>query len=127
MPAMHELPTTAALNGMSWELLAGDLVEPVAGRRFDLVVSNPPFVITPRTPGMPSYEYRDGATSYGAFTYSLAKELRRSRQGRRNPSFRRLVALTTRRLQALQYEQTPSLVGPRALLGRPIPWDTRRG
>ena len=74
-----------------------------------------------------SYEYRDGATSYGAFTYSLAKELRRSRQGQRNPSFRRLVALTTRRLQALQYEQTPSLVGPRALLGRPIPWDTRRG
>jgi metacaspase-1 len=74
-----------------------------------------------------SYEYRDGATSYGAFTYSLAKELRRSRQGRRNPSFRQLVALTTRRLHALQYEQTPSLVGPRPLLGRPIPWDTRRG
>ena len=38
-----------------------------------------------------SYEYRDGATSYGAFTYSLAKELRRSRQAGRNPSFRTLV------------------------------------
>jgi metacaspase-1 len=71
-----------------------------------------------------SYEYRDGATSYGAFTYSLAKELRRSRQSQRNPSFRSLLRLTTRRLQALRYEQTPSLVGPRALLGRPIPWAT---
>ena len=71
-----------------------------------------------------SYEYRDGATSYGAFTYSLAKELRRSRQGQRNPSFRTLVGLTTRRLRALQYEQTPLLVGPRALLGRPVPWTT---
>jgi metacaspase-1 len=72
-----------------------------------------------------SYEYRDGATSYGAFTYSLAKELRRSRQSRRNPSFRRLMELTTRRLHALNYGQTPSLVGPTNLLGRPIPWDTR--
>ena len=38
----------AALNGSTWELLQGSLLEPVAGRRFDLVVSNPPFVITPR-------------------------------------------------------------------------------
>src|SRR5699024_4879755 len=30
-------------------LLHGSLLEPVAGRSFDLVVSNPPFVITPRT------------------------------------------------------------------------------
>lgn len=29
-------------------LATGDLLEPVAGQRFDLVVSNPPFVITPR-------------------------------------------------------------------------------
>ena len=31
----------------------------MAGERFDLVVSNPPFVITPRRPGVPTYEYRD--------------------------------------------------------------------
>ncbi|HEY4615817.1 MAG TPA: methyltransferase [Citricoccus sp.] len=31
-------------------LAAGDLLDPVAGQRFDLVVSNPPFVITPRGP-----------------------------------------------------------------------------
>ncbi|WP_403024270.1 methyltransferase [Salinibacterium sp. GXW1014] len=42
------------------ELREGSLFEPVAGERFDLVVSNPPFVITPRMEGVPSYEYRDG-------------------------------------------------------------------
>ena len=42
------------------ELLEGSLLEPVAGRQFDLVVSNPPFVITPRRPDVPAYEYRDG-------------------------------------------------------------------
>ena len=44
------------------ELLRGSLLEPVAGRRFDLIVSNPPFVITPpavREAGLPLMEYRD--------------------------------------------------------------------
>ncbi len=42
-------------------LVAGDMLEPVAGERFDLVVSNPPFVITPRTdPDAPVLTYRDG-------------------------------------------------------------------
>ena len=36
------------------------MLEPVAGQEFDLIVSNPPFVITPRDPDMPTYEYRDG-------------------------------------------------------------------
>ena len=45
------------------ELRLGSLLEPVAGERFDLVVSNPPFVITPRTAGESAEEqftYRDG-------------------------------------------------------------------
>ncbi|WP_409483894.1 methyltransferase [Arsenicicoccus dermatophilus] len=50
----------AALAGQSWDLRRGDLLEPVAGELFDLVVSNPPFVITPRVAGVPTYEYRDG-------------------------------------------------------------------
>ena len=36
---------TARLNGQRWDLRRGSLFEPVAGERFDLVVSNPPFVI----------------------------------------------------------------------------------
>jgi hypothetical protein len=73
-----------------------------------------------------SYEYRDGATSYGAFTFSLAKVLRESRTAGRNPSFQTLVASTAARLAALGYEQTPSLVGPKRFLGRPVPWVRRR-
>ena len=44
------------------ELLRGSLLEPVTGRRFDLIVSNPPFVLTPpavREAGLPLMEYRD--------------------------------------------------------------------
>lgn len=45
------------------ELLEGSLLDPVAGRRFEMVVSNPPFVITPRSREEETadrYTYRDG-------------------------------------------------------------------
>jgi len=42
------------------EFRLGSLFEPVEGETFDHIVSNPPFVITPRTAGVPTYEYRDG-------------------------------------------------------------------
>ncbi|MDQ1530159.1 MAG: hypothetical protein QOE37_264, partial [Microbacteriaceae bacterium] len=50
----------ALLNGVRFDLRLGSLYEPVAGERFDRIVSNPPFVITPRRPGVPAYTYRDG-------------------------------------------------------------------
>jgi methylase of polypeptide subunit release factors len=50
----------AALNGVPIELREGSLYEPAAGERFDRIVSNPPFVITPRAEGVPEYTYRDG-------------------------------------------------------------------
>ncbi|MGB4779508.1 methyltransferase, partial [Microbacterium sp.] len=50
----------ALLNGVDGiETRHGDLFEPVAGELFDRVVSNPPFVITPRVAGVPTYDYRD--------------------------------------------------------------------
>ncbi|WP_228373514.1 DUF7059 domain-containing protein [Demequina gelatinilytica] len=46
-----------ALNDAgAWSLREGSMLDPVAGEQFDLVVSNPPFVITPE--GAPSFEYR---------------------------------------------------------------------
>lgn len=51
----------ALLNGVTnIEFRHGSMFEPVAGEAFDLVVSNPPFVITPRADDVPAYEYRDG-------------------------------------------------------------------
>jgi hypothetical protein len=50
----------AALNDVDGvEVRHGSLFDPVAGEEFDRVVSNPPFVITPRVAGVPAYEYRD--------------------------------------------------------------------
>ena len=58
-----------ALDVDPWDLPArvslerGSLLEPVADRRFDMVVSNPPFVITPRSPDEHAedrFTYRDG-------------------------------------------------------------------
>lgn len=49
--------------GARVELVQGSLLEPVAGRRFDLIVSNPPFVVTPRPQDEQvegRYTYRDG-------------------------------------------------------------------
>ncbi len=55
----------AALAGIDpgrLELRRGSFLEPVAGRGFDLIATNPPFVITPpavREAGLPLMEYRD--------------------------------------------------------------------
>jgi methylase of polypeptide subunit release factors len=67
--ALRFAATTAALNGMNWELLAGDMLTPVAGRRFDLVVSNPPFVVGP---GTTRYTYRDSGRAGDAVCAELA-------------------------------------------------------
>lgn len=66
---------TLALNDVAAELRTGSLLEPVAGERFDLVVSNPPFVITPRAPGVPVYEYRDGGQAGDALVAGLVRDL----------------------------------------------------
>ncbi|WP_425846656.1 DUF7059 domain-containing protein [Agrococcus sp. TSP3-2-1] len=59
--ALRFAELNARLNGVDGiETRLGSLFEPVAGERFDLIASNPPFVITPREPGVPAFEYRDG-------------------------------------------------------------------
>lgn len=59
----------ARVNGVELELLRGDLLEPVAGRRFDLVVANPPFVVG--TPGE-GWTYRDGGREADGVAAELA-------------------------------------------------------
>ena len=67
--ALRFAATNAALNGQDWELLRGDLIAPVAGRRFDLVVSNPPFVVGP---GTTTHVYRDSGRAGDAVGAELA-------------------------------------------------------
>lgn len=64
--ALDAAALTLALSGVDparVDLREGDLLEAVAGERFDLVVSNPPFVITPRRDDVPTMTYRDGGRS----------------------------------------------------------------
>lgn len=61
----------AALNQVQWEIRRGSMLEPVAGETFDLIVSNPPFVITPRDGSVPLFEYRDGGAAGDAVVADL--------------------------------------------------------
>lgn len=62
--ALELTQLNAALNEIdNIEVRLGSLYEPVAGERFDLIASNPPFVITPRGEAAASFEYRDGGMS----------------------------------------------------------------
>ena len=66
----------AALNGFAnIEFRLGSLFEPVAGERFGHVVSNPPFVITPRIAGVPEYEYRDGGMVGDALVAQVMRDV----------------------------------------------------
>lgn len=72
----------AALNPASTpiEVRCGDLFTPVRGQTFDLVVSNPPFVITPQRAyeaGLPHFEYRDANVQAGgdALIWQLLEQL----------------------------------------------------
>jgi methylase of polypeptide subunit release factors len=64
----------AELNGIhNIEFRHGNLFEPVRGERFDQIVSNPPFVITPRSEGVPAYEYRDGGMEGDALVEAVLR------------------------------------------------------
>ncbi|HUR12945.1 MAG TPA: methyltransferase, partial [Mycobacteriales bacterium] len=61
----------AMLNGADVDAREGDLLEPVAGELFDLVVSNPPFVISPGR----RYTYRDAGLDGDEVSRRLVGEI----------------------------------------------------
>jgi methylase of polypeptide subunit release factors len=64
--ALQMAALTAALSAVSFELVQGDLFSPVAGRTFDQVVANPPFVIGPQR-----FTYRDSALPADGLTAAV--------------------------------------------------------
>lgn len=66
---------TEALAGQRWDYRLGDLFAPVDGERFDLIVSNPPYVITPRTDAAARYTYRDAGRAGDGFLAALVAGL----------------------------------------------------
>ncbi|MDQ1722855.1 MAG: hypothetical protein QOI26_2589 [Pseudonocardiales bacterium] len=77
--ALRIAATTAALNAKRWDLRQGSLLEPVGQQQFDLIVSNPPFIVGPGfQPGSGGFRYRDS----GLPGDSVCAELVRGLPGR---------------------------------------------
>jgi methylase of polypeptide subunit release factors len=63
--------TTFALSEVDVEVVEGDMTEPVKGRRFDQIVSNPPFVISPGH----VFDFRDSGQPPEALVRRLVRDL----------------------------------------------------
>jgi protein-L-isoaspartate O-methyltransferase len=69
--ALNLAAFNARLNDVeNVEFRQGNLLEPVAGERFDLIVSNAPYVVSPDT----RYAFRDGGLASDGFCERLVKE-----------------------------------------------------
>ncbi len=62
---------TAALNRIDLDVREGSLYEPVSGERFDLIVSNPPYVISPPGGGL---TYRETGFAGDAVVEQLVRQ-----------------------------------------------------
>lgn len=70
--ALRLAATTAELSGCAWDLREGSLLEPVESDTFDVIVANPPFVVSPgldRDHG--GYDYRDSGLAGDAASAAL--------------------------------------------------------
>src|SRR5262249_35357770 len=61
----------AIMNGASIDFREGSLFEPVAGETFDLIVSNPPYVISPES----EIAYRDSGMPGDSFSETIVRRL----------------------------------------------------
>jgi release factor glutamine methyltransferase len=64
----------ALLNGVSVEVVHGDLFEPLAGRTFDVILSNPPYLPTPEGDAAPGSHAWDGGHDGRAVLDRLCRE-----------------------------------------------------
>jgi metacaspase-1 len=68
-----------------------------------------------------SYEYTNGSTTNGAFTFALVQEYRRAGRRRAATSFVELIRKTSSQIKRLGYEEQPQLIGPSDVIEGPIP------
>lgn len=67
--ALHVTALNAGLNGIDIECLEGSLFEPVEGRTFDLILSNPPFIVAPA----PTHQFLHGGGQGDDTCHALAR------------------------------------------------------
>jgi methylase of polypeptide subunit release factors len=76
--ALNLAATTAALNELSWDLRQGSLLDPVIGEEYELIVSNPPFIVGPGfAPGAGGFRYRDSGMAGDAVCAELIRGIPR--------------------------------------------------
>jgi methylase of polypeptide subunit release factors len=76
--ALNLAATTAALNELSWDLRQGSLLDPVIGEEYELIVSNPPFIVGPGfAPGADGFRYRDSGMAGDAVCAELIRGIPR--------------------------------------------------
>jgi hypothetical protein len=68
--ALHLAQLTAGLSSVDIELREGNLLEPIAGEQADLIVSNPPFVVS----AAGTHTYRDGGLPLDGVCARLTSE-----------------------------------------------------
>lgn len=74
--ACHITRFNALLNDVDIQVREGSFFEPVAGEKFDLIVSNPPFVITPQhLRNQAFFEYRDAGLERDRVLAQILAEL----------------------------------------------------
>ncbi|GAA4890804.1 class I SAM-dependent methyltransferase [Tessaracoccus lubricantis] len=71
--ALDLAQVTAALGGVAVDYRNGSLYEPVAGERFDLIVSNPPFVMSPPSDEADTLTYREANFEGDALVETLIR------------------------------------------------------
>jgi methylase of polypeptide subunit release factors len=72
--ALRFTQLNALINGVDGiETRRGSLFAPVRHESFDRIATNPPFVITPRSAGVPAYEYRDAGREGDALVADVVR------------------------------------------------------
>ena len=69
---------TAKINSIKLDLRQGDLFAPVAGEKFDLIVTNPPYVMSPASPDIERLTYREGHRPETAWSTMSCGAVRRT-------------------------------------------------
>lgn len=68
--ALRLAATTAALSGQAWDMRRGSLFDPVADEQFDLIVANPPYIVSP---GIQEHSYRDSGMAGDSMCEALVR------------------------------------------------------
>jgi methylase of polypeptide subunit release factors len=65
---------TAKINSIELDLRQGDLFDPVAGEKFDVIVTNPPYVMSPASPDNERLTYREGNRPGDSLVHDIVRD-----------------------------------------------------